>query len=148
MTDLGTARPHAASYIIFRKEEKIALLLRENVTWMSGHYGLPAGKVENGEFFTACAVRESKEEVGVDVKPEDLNVVLVMHRNSSDDMSWVDVFFEAVNWGGQLQNAEPDVHSELAWYSLDELPENTIPNVRFALEQIRDGKRYCEYDWV
>lgn len=68
MTDLGTARPHTASYVILRKNDAVALLLRANTNWMKNHYGLPAGKVENDESFLACAVRETEEEVGLSIK--------------------------------------------------------------------------------
>lgn len=145
--DLGTARPHIASYVVLRKGNTVALLLRENVTWMSGFYGLPAGKVENNESFISGAIRETKEEVGISIDEGDLRHALTMHRKSDKDMFWVDLFFEADAWEGEPYNAEPDVHAELKWIDLDELPENIVPNVRFALEKIKEGSHYCEFGW-
>ncbi len=144
-----TAQPYIASYVIFRKDNKIAFVLRENTDWMSGYYGLPSGKVEKGEAFSAAAIRESKEEVGVTVDPTSLQHVLTVHRNepSSKAAEWLDIYFEAKKWDGELYNAEPHVHSELTWLDLSNLPENVIPSVRASLEALQSGKNYFEYGW-
>jgi 8-oxo-dGTP diphosphatase len=147
VTDLGTARPHIASYIIFRKNNSVALLLRANTSWMKGHYGLPAGKVEENESFVDCALREAEEEVGVKINKTDLVFVHVMHRKSDEGMYWVDTFFEAKRWPAELFNAEPEIHGELAWFALGKPPKNIVPNVRYALEQIEKGSAYSEYGW-
>jgi mutator protein MutT len=150
MSNYNTQRPYLASYIMFRNDkDEVAFLLRAGDRWMTGHYGLPAGKVEKGESFTACAVREAKEEVGVTVKAEDLKHVMTDHRHEVEDIEndWVDIFFEATKWEGQLFNAEPDVHSELKWFSLDSLPANMVPNVHAVLKKLQKGVRYTELDW-
>jgi ADP-ribose pyrophosphatase YjhB (NUDIX family) len=112
---------------------------------MNDHYGLPAGKVEIGESYSQAAVREAKEEAGVNIKKQDLKPVLTMHRLEGEDNYWVDLFFEPLKWDGEPYNAEPHMHSELAWLDLKDLPHNVIPSVRFALEQIKKGNVYCEY---
>lgn len=148
MTEYATQRPYIASYIIFRNSSgQVAFLLRGHTAWMNNHYSLPAGKVENDESFLACAVREAKEEVGVDVAVKDLTHVLTMHRHEQEQNEWIDVFFEAAHWQGKLINVEPQVHNQLSWFSLDKLPENMVPNVRYGLEQIAMGNKYCEYNW-
>ena len=139
-----TATPYIASYIIFRKDGKVAFVLRSNTDWMNNYYGLPSGKVEKDETFTGAAIREAKEEVGVDVRAEDLKPLLTVHRHS-DDSEWVDLYMEATKWSGELYNAEPHMHSELAWLDPDDLPENTIPSVAFSLAQIKAGKTYAEH---
>ncbi len=138
--------PYTASYIIFRKEGKIAFLLRQNTSYMSGFYGLVAGKVEIGESFTQAAVREAKEEAGVDVALADMKPILMAHRRSEDSL-WVDLIFEATNWTGDVHNAEPAVHSEIAWFEPNNLPENTVPYVKNYIEAIVAGKTYAEYGW-
>ena len=62
-----SARPYIACFVILRKGNKVAMVLRKNTGWMDGYYGLPAGKVEYFEHFTAGAAREAKEEAGVDI---------------------------------------------------------------------------------
>ncbi len=144
-----TATPYIASYILLRKGDKVAFVLRSNTSWMNGYYGLPSGKVEKGEYYLAAAAREAKEEVGIDVKEADLRHALTVHRiEPADDgaSDWVDVYFEADHFEGEPYNAEPDVHSELAWLSLNNLPANVIPSVKHALEAITAGKTYTEYN--
>ncbi len=143
----NTATPYIASYVIIHQDKKIAFVLRENTPWMNGYYGLPSGKVEKGETYTEAAIREAKEETGVKIQPKDLDQLLVLHRKEPE-MTWVDIFFEAKTWQGEPFNAEPDMHSELAWFDLKHLPKNVIPSVRYALEQIEAGKTYGEFGWL
>lgn len=112
---------------------------------MNDHYGFPSGKVEKNESYAKAAVREAKEETGVDIDEGDLRFIHVMHRKEGTD--WVDVYFEATKWQGEPRNAEPHMHSELAWFDLHKLPDNTIPSVKFAIDQITKGSVYSEYGW-
>src|SRR5690606_19782130 len=128
------------SYVLVKKEGKVAFVLRSNTSWMNNYYGLPSGKVENDESYIKAAIREAKEEIGISIRRQDMKFVHVMHRREGFD--WVDVFFEVIKWQGKPYNAEPHVHSELAWLDVDNLPKNTIPSVRFALKEISKGKVY------
>ncbi|HVS58731.1 MAG TPA: NUDIX domain-containing protein [Candidatus Saccharimonadales bacterium] len=145
-THYDTATPYIASYVIFRKDTKVAFVLRENTKWMNGFYGLPSGKVEQNEPATQAAIREAKEEVGIDVAAENLRPVLVMHRKS-EDSEWVDFIFESVSWEGDLINAEPHMHSKVEWLDPKNLPDNVIPPVRAAIEAIEAGQHYAEFGW-
>lgn len=141
----ATATPYIASYVILRREGKVAFVLRSNTSWMNGYYSLPAGKVENDESYVQAAVREAQEEVGVAVQPEHLRHIHTMHRREGSD--WVDVFFEAQVWQGEPYNAEPHVHSELAWLDEQALPDTVIPSLRIALEAVARGETFSEYGW-
>lgn len=140
--------PYLAAYLIFRNDEgKVAFVLRENTSWMNDYYGLPSGKVEDHENVIAGAVREAKEETGVTVQANDLRHVLTLHRQDKD-ADWIDITFEVTAWEGELQNAEPHMHSELVWLDPKSLPDNVIPNVRYILEQVAAGNTYAEFGWA
>lgn len=149
MVKYATATPYIACYLLVRNDKnEVAFVLRSNTSWMDGHYGLPAGKVENDESYIQGAIREGKEEIGVDISPSALRHVLTVHRREDDDApTWVDVYFEVAEYSGEVVNAEPHVHSEVAWFDLEDLPENTIPSLRYCLEQIVAGNSYAEYGW-
>jgi len=146
------ARPYIACFAILVERGKVAMVLRKNTGWMDGYYGLPAGKGEWFEHFTTGAIREAKEEAGVDIKNEDLKFVHMVHRHGEDKssqkfMDWVDVYFEAEKWSGEPHNAEPEKSERLDWLDLDNLPENIVPPQRDALLRIANGERYSEYGW-
>ncbi len=143
-----SARPYVACYAILQKGNNIAMVLRKNTGWMDGHYGLPAGKLEYYETFTAGAVREGKEEAGVDILESDMEFTHVVHRHGEDEdtfMDWVDIYFVARKWQGEPYNAEPEKSEQLDWLDINNLPSNIVPAQREALLQIAKGAKYSEY---
>lgn len=132
------------------RDTEIAMVLRKNTGWMDGHYGLPAGKLEYQETFTQGAIREAKEEAGVDIEPDNLRVIHVAHRHGEDAekfMDWIDVYFVVDEWSGNPQNAEPEKSERLDWLSINDLPENVVPSQRAALTDIAKGNFYSEFGW-
>lgn len=148
--NIAGAKPNIATYMILRDGNKIAFLLREHTRWMNGNYSLPSGRVEEGESFVQTAVREAKEELGIDVAETDVHHILTMQRLSTDDehQHWVDLYFEIKKWEGEAYNAEPDVHGELKWFDPKQLPKNVVYNIPFAFEQIEKGNVYCEHGFT
>jgi ADP-ribose pyrophosphatase YjhB (NUDIX family) len=142
----GFATSNSSAYVLFRDGNKLAFLKRSGTDWMNGYYGLPAGRVDERESFTQAAIREAKEEVGVTLIPENLKPVLTWQRRSKDG-DWVDVVFEATQWEGELTNAEPDVHSELVWLDMDNLPENVIPDLVQMFNHLATGDVLYEMGW-
>ena len=140
------ATPYTAVYMIFRKDNKIAFLLRQNTQWMNDHYSLPAGKVEKDESFTAAVIRETQEEVGVKLQRNEFSHIFTGQRKHPDS-AWVDIVFEAMKWDKEPYNAEPHIHSELAWLDPKNLPTNMVEYVRYYVEQIEAGKTYVEWGW-
>jgi 8-oxo-dGTP pyrophosphatase MutT (NUDIX family) len=138
-----------ASYLTLLRDNKILLLRRFNTGYEDGNYSMVAGHVDSGETFTQCIIREAEEEAGVLLRPEDLKVVHVMHRNSLTDENneRVDVFFVAEKWEGEIVNCELHKCDDLSWFDLNDMPENVIPYIRQAIEGIRDGVYYSECGW-
>ena len=132
-------------YIIFEHDGKVLLLKRQNTGYEDGNYGLVAGHADGNESARKAACREALEESGLKLEPDKLVPVHFMHRRQNDER--FDVFFKAVNWEGEPVNTEPEKCAELAWFSWDELPKNTIPYIRQALECARDAKVYSQFGW-
>lgn len=90
-------------------------------------------------------VREAREESGVQLSVDGLHFAHVMHRKANDER--MDFFFTAEKWEGEPTNMEPEKCDDLSWFSLTQLPENTIPYIRYALEQYEAGNHYTEFGW-
>ena len=138
-----------ASYLVLFQNDHVLLLRRNNTGYEDGNYSLVAGHVESGENFTDCVIREAKEEAGITVHPDHLHVVHVMHRNSreSEYNERVDVFFTATKWDGSPINKEPHKCDDISWFHVHNLPENTIPYIRQAIESIHKKYFYSEHGW-
>ncbi|HQK63738.1 MAG TPA: NUDIX domain-containing protein, partial [Candidatus Staskawiczbacteria bacterium] len=117
---------------------------------------LVAGHVDRGENFTGAIIREAREESGIDLKSEDLKMVHIMHRDSRIDYPQgvaegvnerVDVFFTADKWEGEIKNMEPNKCDDLSWFDLKNLPDNTIPYVKQAIDCIMKEQFYSEFGW-
>ena len=70
----------ASVHILFLKDDNILLSLRKNIS-SDGLYGLVAGHLNGGETVISAMSREVKEEVGVDILPENIEMKTVCHSN-------------------------------------------------------------------
>ena len=135
----------AASYLVLMRDDEVLLLRRFNTGYQDGRYSLPAGHVEAGETALEAVIRETKEESNIVLRKEDVRMAHLMHRVSDLDASVrLDIFFVAEHYAGTVAIGEPDKCDDLSWFPIDQLPENTIPYVRHALECIRRGEIYSE----
>ncbi|MEI9913428.1 MAG: NUDIX domain-containing protein [Candidatus Saccharibacteria bacterium] len=89
--------------------------------------------------------REAFEEAGIKIDPKNLEFTHVMHRMSSEER--IDFFYTAKSWGGSPVNKEPDKCDDLSWFPLDNLPDNIIPYVAYAIESYKKGIKYSEFGW-
>jgi len=135
-----------SSYLMLIEDGKILLGRRHNTGFEDGNYGLPAGHLDGDETAREGCAREIEEEIGIDIKPEDLKVVHVIHRKGKDDER-IDFFMTASKYTGDIENREPEKCDDLSWHPLDKLPPNTIDYIRFAIQQFQLGYNYSEFGW-
>ena len=134
-----------ASFVIFEHDGKILLARRFNTGYSDGFYQMPSGHVEEHEYPSEAAIREMKEEVGVDIEPKDLIPIHISHRiNTNSAGDYVDFFFKTSKWSGEIRIAEPDKCDELIWVAMDDLPENTVPVIREVVAHILENQSYSE----
>ena len=91
------------SGIVF-KEEKVALVKHEN-KYNGVYYLLPGGGLERDETIEECAIREVKEEIGLDVKIKSL---AYYEDVVSDDDHTLHLIFRCKIIGGKVENLDPD----------------------------------------
>lgn len=134
---------YVAAYLVLIQNDQILLLRRFNTGYQDGKYSLVAGHLDGGETVEECIIREAKEEANIDLSQENLQVKHIMHRKASD-REYMDVYFVATMWNGNVQNVEPHKCDDLSWFPLSALPENLITEVGFALEKIQQGIFFSE----
>ncbi len=140
-------KPYAATYLVLIKDGQVLLLRRFNTGYQDGNYSLIAGHLDGGETAKQCIIREAGEEAGVKVSPEDLEVAHVMHR-LSPDREYFDIYLRTEKWTGEITNMEPEKCDELKWFNMDGLPDNMLPEVKLALENINKNVHYGEFGWA
>lgn len=123
---------YIASYVFLIKDGQVLLMKRQNTGYKDGMYCVPAGHKEALESPTAAAIRETAEEVGVQIDPKYLHFVHAGHR--IEDREYCDFFFVCNKWVGEPTNTEPHKCSELLWASIQTLPSNTIPYIADAIQ--------------
>ena len=136
----------AAVHLILQKDNKILLSRRFNTGYEDGNYSVVAGHIDANERARTAMIREAKEESGIEINEDDLETVHVMHRKGNDHER-IDFFMVAKNWQGEPMILEIDKCDDLTWFELDGLPNNIVPYVKFALENIKGGNFYSEFDW-
>ena len=135
----------AIHLFFFNQEGHTLLSLRCNTGYMDGWYSVVAGHIEPGETIEQASMREAREEIGVELTSEDIEVVGVMHRRDSEER--IDFFVHVHAWRGQPANHEPEKCDCIEWFNLDALPENTVPYVRRALDNFYEKRWFDAFGW-
>jgi ADP-ribose pyrophosphatase YjhB (NUDIX family) len=136
----------SAVHLFLVREGRILLLRRCGTGYQDGNYSVVAGHLNGDEEIKAAAIREAREETGIEIAPQDLEVVGVMHRRSDDER--IDFFLMTRSWSGRITNNEPDKCDRLAWFDLDELPDNVVPYVGRALQNYCHGRWFDSFGWL
>lgn len=136
----------AAGFMLLIKDDEILLLKRASTGWLDNFYSLPAGSLDEGEEILKAAIREAKEEVGVDVEEKDVSLANVQHCQM-EDQRWFNFFFVTKVWTGEPKVCEPHKHSEVKWVKINELPKDIIPYVKRGLEDYANQKVYGQFGW-
>ncbi|WP_350348682.1 NUDIX domain-containing protein [Agromyces sp. G08B096] len=122
--------------------ERVLLQRRAGTGYYDGWWAASAaGHVDPGESVFACAVRETAEELGVEVARPALEALTAMHRTAPtgrDVDQRLDVFFACRSWRGIPSLVEQKADA-LEWFALEALPDRLVHHERFVLEGYRDG---------
>lgn len=139
------ARFKSAVHLFITQDNQILLLRRYNTGYEDGNYSVVAGHLNGGEKIIAAAIREAKEEVGINIREKDIEIVQMMHRIAENER--IDFFVTVSSWQGKITNNEPDRCDDLSWFPLDQLPENTIPYVRQAIKNYQANIPFSSFGW-
>lgn len=135
----------AAVFVLLIKDDKIFLSKRINTGWEDGKYSIIGGHLDGDETATHAAVREAKEEVGVTIRPSDLEFFNVAHIITNTER--IHFSFVATQWEGEPTNAEPEKATDARWFPLNDLPKNLTDISRDTIVWYKDKKIYSEFGW-
>lgn len=134
-----------AVHLLLVQDGKILMLHRYNTGYEDGNYSVVAGHIDGGEELKTAMIREAREEAGIIISLEDLTVVGVMHFREEEE--YISFFLHSSRYSGEIVNMEPHKCDDLRWFDLDALPPNTIPYVRRAIQNYRDGIWFDSLCW-
>ncbi|MBT1073057.1 NAD(+) diphosphatase [Geobacter chapellei] len=120
---------HPCAIVLVKRGSQI--LLTRKPGWKSGRYGLVAGFLDFGESLEECAIREVKEETGIEI----CNVRYVGSQNWPFPAQLM-AGFVADYAGGEII-VDRDELEDAKWFSIDALP--SLPPVRSIARFIIDN---------
>lgn len=127
-----------ATTLVFNAKKEILLNLRSDTnTW-----GIPGGSMELYETIEETAIRELKEETGINA--EELELVTVLSGKeyyfeypNGDKMCTVIILFKVLNYTGDIKVSDNE-SKELKFFSLENLP-NMESRAKAIVDKILNG---------
>ena len=127
-----------SSIVIYLDGKKVLLLKRKDNVPYGGKWGFPGGGAEKGETPEEAAIRETAEETGIKVLPDDL---VFLEKVVSPDKRDVHVF-ACKNFEGNVDAQKVyKEHDGYEWVAMDELkdydkPDNSDHLIKKALSML------------
>ncbi len=119
-------------------KNKICLLRRAKRPYQ-GYWGMIGGKLRLNESIEECALREAKEETGLDCSFEGIRGVLHERVKEKDLVKHAFVLFLC-----ELSTKKTDLNhgeeGELDWFDLNNLPAKIIPSDTLMIKELLDKR--------
>lgn len=142
--------PTAVFLIITRNNnEKIQILLqkRQNTSYKDGFWDTAvSGHAEKNENLSEALIRETKEEIGINIFKKNLKFA-GFYYNNIDSKVYCYTYFHISIYEGNPTIAEPEKCSALEWFDINNLPEKIIPDRKTAIENFMSNIYFGEIGW-
>lgn len=132
-------------HTVLLRSRSLFLLRRARTGYFDGFYALPGGHLQRGEGVVDCAIRELQEETGIAVEPGQVRPAAVLPYRSGDQQG-IDFIMMCRSFAGEPYLAEPDRFDAVGWWSVDALPERTVPYLAPALALAERSEWFLEFD--
>ncbi len=110
-------RPFASDIVLI--ENGKILLVKRGREPFKGMWATPGGRIEEGETAEQCAIREMKEETGLEI--EIIRLTGIYSDPARDPRGIIAAAYLAKRTGGKLSAG--DDAAETKWFDLTDLPE-------------------------
>ncbi|MFZ2205396.1 MAG: NUDIX domain-containing protein [Minisyncoccia bacterium] len=122
------------------KDGKVLMTKRQG-SHGAGEHSFPGGHLDYMESFEDCAMRETKEECGIEIK--NIKFLYVTNVMKYAPKHYVHIGVVADWASGEPQILEPEKAEEWIWYDLDKLPEGPMFEFcKLAFDSYKTGKVY------
>jgi 8-oxo-dGTP diphosphatase len=118
--------------LLVDEARRVLLTLRERPP-EAGCWSIVGGKVGYLETLEQCAVRETREEVGVEIRLVHL-LCVTDHHLPHEGQHWVSPAYLGHVLAGEARNCEPEKTRAVSWFPLGELPSNLTITARNAID--------------
>jgi len=119
---------------------------RQNTGYCDGCLNMPAGHIDSNETPREAAVREAKEEVGIDVSIDDITFVHIQYnRNAEGRHDRTHYYFKIERCDLEPVNTEPHKCSEVKWIPAFTELDAFVPFMGEALTALKNGQQYSEF---
>jgi len=125
--------------VLILKDGKVLMTIRKG-SHGAGEYSFPGGHLEYMESFEECAVREVKEECGIEIK--NIRFSYVTNVKKYAPKHYVHIGLVAEWESGEPKIMEPEKAGEWLWYDLDKVPEPMFEFCKLAFNSLKTGKTY------
>lgn len=129
-------QPRVGVGIVVRRNDEILLIRRKNVHG-DGSWSTPGGHLDPGETPEECAVREAREETGVEVGSVRF-FAITNDVFEKEARHYLTVWMEGDYLSGTETIAAEHEMSDVGWYPADALPANVF----LPLRNLIDGRSY------
>jgi len=147
--------------ILFVRDGKVLLGLRQGTKYASGKWMLPGGVTDRHETVLQSAIREAMEEVGIVARPDQLDFLGVVHWYKEDtDTDGIMCNWVCYEWSYEEpgmcepKNKEVEKCKSLGWFDGEEIEsmagENLLESTTYCfLKEFISGRKkiYIDRDW-
>jgi 8-oxo-dGTP diphosphatase len=138
---MSEQRPQVGVGVLIFKDNRVLLAKRKG-SHGEGEYAFPGGHLEFGESFANCAIRETREEAGIEIS--DIGFQYLANIMKYGGKQYVHIGLTAKWLSGEPQVLEPNKSEAWGWYPVDRAPEPLFEMCRLSIKSYNDGQTYYD----
>jgi 8-oxo-dGTP diphosphatase len=144
MTNMSVTKITRTVRLILENQGHVLLLAQ--TTKNGGKYALAGGKIDFPETAIEALIRECKEEIDIDLNPDNLTLVHTMQQQKEGGVQIV-FFFHAHNYEGYCASQETTKFKATAWFPLHQCPENLSRQTKLGLDFFQKKIPFSEFQF-
>jgi 8-oxo-dGTP pyrophosphatase MutT (NUDIX family) len=127
--------------------DQSSILFLSQTNKHGGRYTLVGGKIDQKELAKEALIRESFEEIGITIQPDDLTLVHVVHKRKKSEPNYTEIIlvFQVTKWKGEPFPKESKKFSAVTWLPANDLPFNLSATTAHIMKEVKASNLYSEY---